>query len=182
MLPRWAPGRDGGSRGRRGRRGLRRRRVRGASARLGLERRRGQERREAGAVDCCGGVVLARSGSRRRRRLFGSAAAATTAVGSDAIGEREAIRARPLVSAAKLINPNLSQRLDRVTTWSNTSNKDETKANSCICAKIRNHKIHHARKLQNSGVNKPFRDLCIEFSRQRTEIQNEKLQYLRKER
>jgi hypothetical protein len=80
-----ALGRGDGSGGRRGRRGLRRRR---AGARLGLERRRGQERRESGAVGGDGRrhVILARSGRRRCRLLARAAAAAP-----DAIGQREAI-------------------------------------------------------------------------------------------
>jgi hypothetical protein len=87
VVARGAPGRDGG--GGRGRRGLRRR-LRSASPRLGLERCRGQERREAGAVGGDGrrGVVLARSRGRHGRRL---PAAANTAAAGDAIGEREAI-------------------------------------------------------------------------------------------
>jgi len=87
VVARGAPGRDGG--GGRGRRGLRWR-LRSASARLGLERCRGQERRQAGAVGGDGRrrVVLARSRNRRGWRL---PAAANTAAACDAIGEREAI-------------------------------------------------------------------------------------------
>ena len=87
VVARGAPDRDGG--GGRGRRGLRWR-LRSASARLGLERCRGQERRQAGAVGGDGRrrVVLARSRNRRGWRL---PAAANTAAACDAIGEREAI-------------------------------------------------------------------------------------------
>lgn len=77
---------DGCSGGRRGRRDLRRR-LRLRSARLGLERRRGQERREAGAVGGDGRrrhVILARSGGRRRHRCCSRLLARAAA--ADAIG------------------------------------------------------------------------------------------------
>ena len=97
LVARGALGHRGGGSGRRGRCGLCRRlwlwlHLRHARARLGLERRRGKERREAGAVGGDGRrrhVILARSGcrwsrSRRRCRLLAHAAA-------DAIGQREAV-------------------------------------------------------------------------------------------